>query len=306
MIPPFTSGPRLSEPPLGDPARQAYEVLRGYAYQLYVSALAWRELRAGEDLYLEIAEDYATVAGDALNAVQVKDTAGSGRVTLNSEDVLSTLDAFVDLIERNPNRQVRLRFLSTSAVGIERKKVDRIEGGAALDYWRRAAAGADVAPLRILLSRVRLTARVRAFVDARDDEVLRADFLRRVHWDCGQPGIDAVQAELDAGLVRYGIDRLRLSANESRRQSATVLHHLLTVITQSTRPRLQDTDLLTLLSEATRVSFSRGDVDDLIRTLSAHFAGGSPALVPTIAEARVMIRHRDETDSPGDRDRVDH
>ena len=29
-------------------------------------------------------------------------------------------------------------------------------------------------------------------------------------------------------------------------------------------------------------------------------------LVPTIAEARVMIRHGDETDSPGDRDRLDH
>jgi hypothetical protein len=38
---PFSAGPRLSGPPLGDPATQAVASLRGYAYQLYASGLAW-------------------------------------------------------------------------------------------------------------------------------------------------------------------------------------------------------------------------------------------------------------------------
>ena len=69
--------------------------LRGYAYQLYASALAWIDLRSGEKLYLEVAEDYAVAAQDGLRAVQVKDT-GSTSVTTNSEGVQEALDAFVE------------------------------------------------------------------------------------------------------------------------------------------------------------------------------------------------------------------
>lgn len=70
----YGAGPRLTGEPRGDPRRQAIPALRGYAYQLYVSAVAWLDLGEGQELYLEIAEDYATVAGEALRAVQVKDT----------------------------------------------------------------------------------------------------------------------------------------------------------------------------------------------------------------------------------------
>lgn len=104
----FTSGPRLSEGPQGDPRRQAVAALRGYAYQLYVSALAWVRLGPGERLYLEVAEDYAITTRAALEAVQVKDTPDSA-LTLRSAGVLQTIDAFVDLVARNPNFRVRLR-----------------------------------------------------------------------------------------------------------------------------------------------------------------------------------------------------
>ena len=93
----FSSGPRLVEPS-GDPRRQAVDSLRGYAYQLYVSALAWLRLQSEERLYLEVAEDFALVSRDALEGVQVKDTSGSGRVTINSEDVRQALASFVDLV----------------------------------------------------------------------------------------------------------------------------------------------------------------------------------------------------------------
>ena len=71
---PYGAGPRLSDQPLGDPSREAVASLRGYAYQLYASALAWLDLGIEEELHLEVAEDYAIAASDALKAVQVKDT----------------------------------------------------------------------------------------------------------------------------------------------------------------------------------------------------------------------------------------
>ncbi len=83
----FSPGPRLSDAPQGDVARQAVAALRGYAFQLYGSVLALLELKEGEDLFLEVAEDYAVVAQDALKAVQAKETRASGSVTLNTAGV---------------------------------------------------------------------------------------------------------------------------------------------------------------------------------------------------------------------------
>jgi hypothetical protein len=103
---PFNQGPRLTGRPSGDPAAQAIASLRGYAYQLYASGLAWLDLRQGEELYLEVAQDYAVAAGDALRAVQVKDT--SAKVTINSKNIRDALDAFVDLVARNPGRKTKL------------------------------------------------------------------------------------------------------------------------------------------------------------------------------------------------------
>ncbi|MEC8039437.1 MAG: dsDNA nuclease domain-containing protein, partial [Pseudomonadota bacterium] len=86
--------------PVGDTAREAIDSLRGYVYQVYQSALAWTELKEDEFLFLEVAEDYAVAAKDALQAVQVKETAG--RVTINSDDIVASIDSFVELRESNP------------------------------------------------------------------------------------------------------------------------------------------------------------------------------------------------------------
>ena len=51
-----------------DVARQAVNSLGGYAYQALVSTLAWLDLKGEHGLILEIAEDYAVVAKQAINA----------------------------------------------------------------------------------------------------------------------------------------------------------------------------------------------------------------------------------------------
>ena len=121
----FSAGPRLAGEPIGDPKRQAVASLRGYAYQLYASALAWISLRHDQQLYLEVAEDYAIVANGALQGVQVKDTAASSTITINSDGAREAVDGFVDLVERNPDVQITLRFLSTAAIG---REVPPLEG----------------------------------------------------------------------------------------------------------------------------------------------------------------------------------
>ncbi|MEY9459727.1 hypothetical protein ABH973_000140 [Bradyrhizobium ottawaense] len=187
----FTPGGPSDGTPVGDAEREAIASLGGYTYQVAAAALAWLDLPDGARLYLEVAEDYATLAEQVLSAVQVKDTAGSGSVTLNSENVRDAVNAFVGLVASNPGRQVLFRYFTTSAIGTERKIEDRPGGQPGLVYWRKAAAGADIAPLKAILLSDNYSEVVRKFVGARDDTALRRDLLQKIHWDCGKPDLAA-------------------------------------------------------------------------------------------------------------------
>jgi hypothetical protein len=201
---PFTPGASIDTPPIGDAERQAIASLRGYAYQVAAAALAWLDLDSRGRVYLEVAEDYATVAQQSLDAVQVKDTAESGSVTLNTEAIHDAVNAFVNIAVSNKDRDVQLRYLTTSPIGIEHKISDRPAGVAGLLYWRHAAAGADVGPLRAILTSDKFTAEVRAYVSERDDEALRRDLLQRIHWDCGRPDLAGLIQEIEERLVVLG------------------------------------------------------------------------------------------------------
>jgi hypothetical protein len=106
----FTPGPTLVSEPVGDTARQAIHALRGYAYQVAASTAAWLDLNEDARLYLEVAEDYATVAADVLSAAQVKDTSASASVTLKSSYVHEAITGYVKLVSLNPNRKVQLHY----------------------------------------------------------------------------------------------------------------------------------------------------------------------------------------------------
>jgi tetratricopeptide (TPR) repeat protein len=278
----FNAGPRLSAPvgdPVGDPKRQAIASLRGYAYQLYVSALAWISLKQGERLFLEIAEDYAIAANGALQGVQVKDTEQSGTITINSKDVRKAIDGFIDLLERNKEYVVTYRFLTTSTIGIEQSTSDRVNGEAVLSYWRRAAASADVSVLRAALKRVEFSDRVQKFIDSRDDEALRRDLLQKIHWDCGRKNIDAVKAELKETVVEFGADQFRMPPSDAPKLVAGILDAVLDTILTSDSRRLVRADLLELFEKFTHISLPHHDVAALMQAMSSRLGGGQGAVI---------------------------
>ncbi len=147
----------MSKPPIpkGDAQREAIDALRGYVYQILQSALAWMELKSEEILFLEVAEDYAVVAADALNAVQVKET--KNNVTINSDDIITSINSFVHLQQSNPTLKVRLRHLTTSLIGKEKSVEDRIGDTPTLETWRKLAKTGDLTPLRRILDKSKLS-----------------------------------------------------------------------------------------------------------------------------------------------------
>jgi hypothetical protein len=299
----FNQGPRLSDAPSGDPSARAVASLRGYAYQLYASGLAWLDLRPGQELYLEVAQDYAVATQEALRAVQVKDT--TAHVTINSEDVRRALDGFVDLVERNPDRQVHLHFLSTSEIGQEQKREHRANGEPTLAYWRRAAAGADIPPLRNVLTKVALSDRVRRFIDWRDDRALREEFLRRIQWDCGQSSIEGVQRELENGLLRYHVERFQAAARREQLAAAVVQRVLATII-QGGQQRLTDGDLLALVIDTASVLVPQASFAAVLQSLGGALGGAQgQAPLESVPSERLLEPERELPLPPLLAERVD-
>ncbi|KZD21163.1 hypothetical protein [Tardiphaga robiniae] len=275
----FGSGPRL-DAPQGDATRQAVAALRGYAYQLYVSSLAWLALGDGAILHLEVAEDYSVTTQQALAGTQVKDTAGSGNITLQTEGVRTAIDAYVDLVARNPSRTVSLHYLTTSEIGLERNKAHRIDATPALHYWRRAAAGADPAPLRVLIAALDLKEVTRIHLESLSDEAFRNDFLQRIHWDCGAPGLSDVRSDLEVGFIEYVASARRLSSHTARNLTSAVLERILLTAVSKEGRALRRADLLALIDEATLVAVP-------IEQLAAAFQG--PGATNTISRTELLV-----------------
>jgi hypothetical protein len=275
----FSPGSPSDTVPAGEVERQAIASLRGYTYQVAAAALAWLDLDNRGKVYLEVAEDYATIAHHSLDAVQVKDTAESGSVTLNTEAVREAINAYVTLAARNKDRSVQLRYLTTSPIGTEQKISDRPGGEAGLRYWRLAATGADIGPLRLILTSDKFSEDVRAFVESRDDEALRDDLLRRVHWDCGKPDLAGIVQEIEERLVVLGRELFKLSAPEARRLSNVLLYHVLkkSVLKNASDRVLTRAELYKEVDAATLLSVPRqavGSILDIGSALATALAAG--------------------------------
>ncbi|HEY1505634.1 MAG TPA: hypothetical protein VGF92_15105 [Stellaceae bacterium] len=271
----FTPGPTFDSAPAGDAQRQAVDALRGYAYQVTASALAWLDLDANAKLYLEVAEDYATVAESALNAVQVKDTAHSGKISLKSPAVRNAVNAYVDLVARNPQRRVELHFLTTAAITQEQRIGDRPGGEAGLLYWRKAALAADLKPLRVAFESTDFSDSVRAFVRARDDDGVRRELLRNIHWECEQQNLGELLNELEDRLIILCTDRYRTRAVDSKRLINVLLYHVLqkSILKDATARVLARADLDRLINSATSVTLQQSTVDALLARAVSPLSG---------------------------------
>ena len=266
----FNAGTTPDNIPKAEVPRQAVDSLRGYAYQALAAALAWLEIDEHSRLYLEVAEDYAIVAEQALSAVQVKDTEGSGSVTLNSTSVRNAVAAFVELVNRNPDIQVELRFFTTSEIGTERVIADRPAGVAGLEYWRKIAAGANPSLVRKILESDKFPESVRAFSKTRDDAALHRDLFTKIHWDCGKPDFTTLRHKLEERLVVVGRDRFRLPALEAHRLADSLVYQVLqkSIVKQSKDRVLTRSQLYELIDSATQISVPRTSVDDIARLAS--------------------------------------
>ncbi|NYT67099.1 AAA family ATPase [Pusillimonas noertemannii] len=289
----FTSGTD-SLIPQGDAARQAIDSLRGYVYQVTAAALAWLDVEATSKIFLEVAEDYAVVAADAIRAVQVKDTQASGNVTLNTESVRDAIASFVTLTALNHDADVHLRYFTTSEIGTEKARQDRPGGAPGLMYWRSVAKGADATPLREILDSDKFSDPVREFVRFRGDDELRRDLFRKIHWDCGKPDLTSLRKEFQDRLVVVGRDTFGIPAPHALRISSLLIHHVLekSIGSSAVDRVLTRADLISVIDHASRVSVPIAMLGTLANTSSgllAQMVDGADAGLPVTVGLPVWL-----------------
>lgn len=221
-------------------------------------------------MYLEVAEDYAVIANQALEAVQVKDTNRSGTVTLNTACVRDAVTHFVELQKHDLSTEVHFRFLTTSEIGTERGVSAVFDNQPGLLYWRACAAGADVEPLRQALEGPQFSTTVRKFCRARDDSALRRDLIQRISWDCGRPDFSTLRQELDDRLVVLCRECFQIPEPESSTLPDVLLSVVLrrAILDSESERVLTRADLYRTIDGATRVSVPRSWVGRVESTVA--------------------------------------
>ncbi|WP_395398198.1 hypothetical protein WBP07_27800 [Novosphingobium sp. BL-8A] len=199
----------------GSAERQAVDSLRGYSYQILRSIEAWIDLPDGAILVLEGAEDLDRIEETGAATVeQVKDTSGSGNVTLRSESVLEAIGNFWDHLGRNTGVSIQFRFLTTSGIGREKKQPFGFDIPG-LEAWQRIRIAPDDT------MSVEMAAGIQAFLKDNDtlSEPFRLwlgsasteDFIARIvlpmEWVAGWPTSTDLYDTIVAKLVELGEKR---------------------------------------------------------------------------------------------------
>jgi hypothetical protein len=254
----------------GERAREAIDSLGGYAYQLYQSAIAWGELEEDGILLLEVAEDYATCIEDALKAVQVKRTSSS--ITSNSKSVCQAIDSLLELQRTNPKLDVSLRYLTTSAIGRETKIEDRVGSIATLNYWQALSSSEGIPALRERLMAMQLSDDSKASIAAWSDEELYERLVKKLEFDCGEPGIDGVRQKLQDLLVIAG-DKKGLYAEESEKALPRILERVLLVCSSHGRRELKRADFIRIFEAELTTQVPNALIRDLSKNSLKQLTG---------------------------------
>jgi hypothetical protein len=264
----------MSEGLVGDKRRQATDSIKGYVYQAYQSVLAWMRLGKDEVLFLEGAEDFDVHSADSVIATQVKDTAGSGTLTLRSGDAIAAINNFWRHQQNNPDKVVNLRFLTTALPG--REKGGEFGGiPTGIEYWSAAKRNEALSlePLRTFLLSLVLEPSLAEFLRGADDQAIRKNLICRMAWDTGRKPIDGLVADIKDRLVFFGASK-GIDSYQSKKVLDTLLRRVADLLSTDGERRLGYADFVREFEQATMELVSREEAVTLraVRGQIAHLA----------------------------------
>jgi tetratricopeptide (TPR) repeat protein len=256
-----TDPPQLNPLEITNPKRQANDPIRAYEYQIWQSVFRWITLKPNEVLFLEKAEDFDVVSADVAETTQVKDTARSGSVTLNSEGAIEAISNFWIHQQKNPN-YIRFKFLTTSSRGME--KSNPFNGIKGLDYWDICKrANTDLNPLRdFLVLKSALPEDLRHFISTSSDEELRSNLISRIEWASDQGDHEAIKELIKDQVLSYGVSQI-VQPSESEKVVSHLFTHIFEVIRKKKDRQLKLSDFAILFEERTTRRFTAQEIESM-------------------------------------------
>jgi hypothetical protein len=276
------------EPLQSDTKRQAIPSLRGFEYQIWQSVLQWVTLKPEQVLFLERAEDFDLVSTGHAETVQVKDTAASGTVTLNSSAVIEAIAHFWEHQINNPSHVVIFRFLTTSGRGMEQS--NSFGGVRGLDHWDRCKhPDSTLAELRtFLLTKDGLPPALRDFISDASESEVRETLIRRITWDTGQGDHATIKEVIRRRVIGIGADLFNIPPYEAEKVVPHLFTHAFEVARDKGGRQLDATDFLELLQTHSTIRISRSELAQHRPARSAEVTlggnAGQPETVDFIAE----------------------
>ena len=282
----------MSEGLKHDRDREATASIRGYVYQAYQSILAWMRLGESEVLFLEGAEDFDVHEGDKVEATQVKDTASILAITLRSVDAFKAINNLWKHQKANPDKKIRIRFLTTSIVGQE-KGISFPIVGTGIAYWELAARDdhIPVGPLKDFLLQLDLQDDLKNFLMVSNDRVIREELVQSIHWDTGNKPKDVLITEIRDLLVLHG-DKRGVDTRHSEQALDSLLGRIADLLSSADNRRLIYADFLRAFEEATMELIPRGEAATLRRaigqTLPLNFSLTSDTTASSITLLKIL------------------
>lgn len=206
-----------------DSQRQAKAALRGYIYQIVRSIDIWLDLEDREELVLEGAEDFDRISDEQAVVGQVRETRGSGNITLRTAGVIDAINDFWTHRSRNPGFNIRYRYLTTSGIGMERgRPFGPARGG--LHIWSRIRAAPlterSVADAEIVAGFLRDQAAIRDelkdYLETAAPSEIIEGLIEPIEWSVGQGDADALIRKIKDKLVLHGERNNVASANAEK------------------------------------------------------------------------------------------
>lgn len=260
--------------------------MRGYSYQVLRSVLSWIELPEGDVLYLEGAEDLDQVAQSSATTTQIKDTRSSSNVTLRSSTVLKAINNYWSHRERNPGRQIRFRYLTTSEIGSEQG--DPLGRGLpGIELWHRAKRSDDTARQTtdlealkaFLLTQRDLSASLKTFLPSCSNEAFLKELIAPIDWETAAGDVDATLEAIRTRLVAFGSTR-SVPARDAEVVVGPLYLEVWRVATRDQERSLDRAAFQRLFDDNTQVSIPKAQYTALVAQLLP--GGGESSPLPAV------------------------
>jgi hypothetical protein len=243
-------------PVVGVSGTDATSSKRGYYYQDVLTALAWTKLNIGQELHVELAEDYAVATESEVEVTQIKDVEAS--LTLMAG--VGFLERTLQLMAENPGRELSFVYLTTSSAGLEKNPDHRPAGKSGVLYWQEVQAGAAPGPLVEALKKLaRSESRLSEFLASKTETEVEQDLIRRITWAVKSPESPAIKEELKERVAKIANEECGLEFASGRLLWSHILDKVTFTSTESveTQRILTYQELRQLIREISSVTLTK-------------------------------------------------